>query len=111
MCVCGIDTLLPLQPAPSPPDTDTISITIESFSVEPGSSLADDPTIAQLFVEYQFLSFNYGDLETVTVAKPPPGQSAAFNLKTGVVDLFILLVYNCMGSPTTMNIHSYFAWF
>ena len=56
--------------------------------MEPGSSLADDPTITQLFVEYQFLTFNYGDLETVTVAKPPPGQSVMFNLKTGVVKLF-----------------------
>ena len=93
--MCGIDTLLPLQPPLSPPpDADTISITIENFSVEPGSSLADDPTIAQLFVEYQFLSFNYGDLETITVAKPPPGQSAVFNLKTGVVEWVYINLYH-----------------
>ena len=79
--------------------------------MEPGSSLADDPTIAQLFVEYQFLTFNYGDLETVTVAKPPPGQSVTFNLKTGVVELFSITCLWLHGVTHQCVIHSYFAWF
>lgn len=74
--------LLPQPPSPRA-DADTISIIISSIEVKSGSSLAEDPTIVQLFVEYQFLNFNYGDLETISVPKPPLGQSAMLDFKTG----------------------------
>ena len=47
--------------------------------MEPGSSLARDSAITQLFVEFQFLNSDYKDLDTVSVKKPAIEDSEPFN--------------------------------
>ena len=65
---------------------DSLAITIISLAVNPNSWLALDPTVEQLFVEYQFLNYNETELETpVSLPKPRPGQSACFNFRQGTV--------------------------
>lgn len=63
-----------------------MSITILSFTLESGCSLADDDTVKNVFVEYQFLNFDYGELETPSsLPKPLEGETVHFNFTKGVV--------------------------
>ena len=62
----------------------SMSITIESFTLETDSSMESDPHVCNLFVEYQFLDFDYGELETPTsLPKPTLGETITFNFKKG----------------------------
>lgn len=62
----------------------TITITVESFTLETGSSIESNAQIRNLFVEYQFLDFDYGELETPSsLPKPCPGETITFNFKKG----------------------------
>lgn len=80
----------------SPPDK--ITLAIHSISVEPGSSLARDSAITQLFVEFQFLNCDYKDLDTVSVKKPVIVDSEPFNFTKGmegvtyVISAFIIVL-------------------
>ena len=63
----------------------SLAITIISLAVNPDSWVARDPTVEQLFVEYQFLNYNETELETpISLPKPRPGQSACFNFRQGI---------------------------
>lgn len=76
-----------------------MSITVESFTFEDDSSIATATTITNLFVEYSFLDFEYGELETPSsLPKPLPGESAIYNFKKGnyVDNIFIVRVSNGM---------------
>ena len=64
----------------------SLAVTIISLAVSADSWLALDPTVEQLFVEYQFLNYNETELETpISLPKPRPGQSACFNFRQGTV--------------------------
>ena len=61
-----------------------MSITIESFTLEDDSTIATAINITNLFVEYSFLNFEYGELETPSSQpKPQPGEPAIYNFKKG----------------------------
>ena len=61
-----------------------MSITVKSFTLEDDSSVAMDTNITNLFVEYSFLNFEYGELETpCSLPKPPPGEAAVYNFRKG----------------------------
>ena len=61
-----------------------MSITIESFTLEDDSTIATATNITNLFVEYSFLNFEYGELETPSSQpKPQPGEPAIYNFKKG----------------------------
>ena len=63
-----------------------LSITIVSFTVEPGSSLTAREDISGYFVEFQLLDYDYGELETPSVLiSPHSTQPAVFNFKKGAV--------------------------
>lgn len=63
---------------------DSMSITVESFTLETDSSIESNTHVCNLFVEYQFLDFDYGELETPTsLPKPLPGETITFNFKKG----------------------------
>ena len=62
-----------------------MNITIESFTLEDDSSIATSANITNLFVEYNFLNFEYGELETPSSQpKPLPGEPAIYNFKKGM---------------------------
>ena len=60
-----------------------VSITIESFTLETDSSMASNQHIKNFFIEYEFLDFDRGELETSSAVKPPEGDSVIFNFKKG----------------------------
>ena len=61
-----------------------MSITIESFTLKAGSFIAEAANVTDLFVEYSFLNFEYGELETPSsLPKPLPGESANYNFRKG----------------------------
>lgn len=61
-----------------------MSITVKSFTLESGSSLAYNDSVKKVFVEYQFLNYDYGELETPSsLPKPKEGRDAHFNFKKG----------------------------
>ena len=61
-----------------------MAITVESFTLEADSPLVEGSGVCNLFVEYQFLDFDFGELETPTsLPKPAPGESIVFNFKKG----------------------------
>ena len=64
-----------------------MSITVESFTLEEGSSLARNPGITNIFVEYQFLDFDFGELETKSLPKPKEGMDVHFSFKRGKSEL------------------------
>ena len=61
-----------------------MSITIESFTLEDDSTVAMATNVTDLFVEYSFLNYEYGELETPgSLPKPPPGEAAVYNFRKG----------------------------
>ena len=61
-----------------------MSITVESFTLEPGASIADDDTIKNIFIEYQFLNFDNEELETpLSLPLPQEGETVEFNFRKG----------------------------
>ena len=63
-----------------------LSITVVSFTVQPGSSLVRRSDVSGYFVEFQLLDYDYGELETPSVyTSPHSTQPVVFNFKTGVV--------------------------
>ena len=60
-----------------------MSITVDSFTLESGCSLARNSSVKDIFVEYQFLNFDFGELETKSVPKPKEGRDVFFNFKKG----------------------------
>ena len=61
-----------------------MSITIESFTLEDDSAVAMATNVTDLFVEYSFLNYEYGELETPgSLPKPPPGEAAVYNFRKG----------------------------
>ncbi len=60
-----------------------MSITIESFTLEAGCSLARNAGVTGMFVEYQFLNIDFGELETNSLPKPKEGRDILFNFKKG----------------------------
>ncbi len=84
------------------PSTSTMTITIESFTLEEDSSTTvlheTDSRVANVFVEYQFLNFDFGELETPSsLPKPAPGESIHFNFEKGKTKQPL---YNC-----TVTVH------
>ena len=72
-----------------------MSITVESFILEDDSSIATASNITNLFVEYSFLNFEYGELETPSSQpKPLPGEPAIYNFKKGMYSCIVQL-YVC----------------
>ena len=64
---------------------DVMSLAIERFTVEPGSSLVTRDNVSGYFVEFQLLDYDYGELETQSVVTSPHStQPVLFNFKTGV---------------------------
>jgi hypothetical protein len=60
----------------------TLAISILSLIIHPESSVAQNPQISQLFVEYEFLNFDMNDLETpMSLCKPTNGQKIIFNFR------------------------------
>ena len=85
-----------------------MSITVESFTLEADSSLIDDPTITQLFVEYQLLDYNYGDVETPSsLPRPSPGESIVFDFRKGEGNSTFITVGDCLSFPLYMYIHRF----
>lgn len=71
-----------------------MSITVESFTLEDDSSVAMATNITNLFVEYSFLNFEYGELETPTsLPKPLPGEAAVYSFRKGLY-ITILIIQN-----------------
>ena len=63
-----------------------MSITVESFTLEDDSSIAMATNVTNLFVEYSFLNFEYGELETPTsLPKPPPREATLYNFRKGTL--------------------------
>ena len=60
-----------------------MSITIHSFTLEPGCSLAVNPAVGNIFIEYQFLSYDSSELETSSLPKPLEGGEVNFNFRKG----------------------------
>ena len=78
-CSCGCVDILS-------PQTPPLSITIVSFTVEPGSSLTAREDISGYFVEFQLLDYDYGELETPSVLTSPHSTlPVVFNFKKGAV--------------------------
>lgn len=74
--------------------TSTMTIIIESFTLESDSTAETaDSTRYNLFVEYQFLDFDFGELETPSsLPKPAPGETIVFNFEKGTIQYYIQCV-------------------
>lgn len=59
-----------------------MSISIHTFTLEAGCSLAYNDSVKNIFIEYMFLNCDYGELETPSAKKPQGGGTIHFNFKT-----------------------------
>ncbi len=55
-----------------------MSITVHSFTLEAGSSLAFNPSVKNMFIEYHFLNYDSSELETPSsLPKPNEGEDTS----------------------------------
>lgn len=64
-------------------DNNKMAITVESFTLETGSSMASNHGVKNIFIEYEFLDFDRGELETSSALKPVESDYAVFNFRKG----------------------------
>ena len=77
-------TSYPESPFLQPKVHNVMSITVGSFKLKANSSVAKNNAIKNIFIEYQFLNFDYGELETPSsLPKPQEGQAVQFNFRKG----------------------------
>ena len=70
-----------------------MSLCIEKFTIEPGSSLTTRDDISGYFVEFQLLDYDYGELETPSVFTTPHStQPVVFNFKTGTLRIYNIYI-------------------
>lgn len=67
----------------------SMSITVHSFTLEPGSSLARNAAVGNIFIEYQFLNYDSSELETPSsLPKPQEGKEVYYNFRKGTYGMY-----------------------
>lgn len=73
---------------PQEGNRDNVIIEISNFTLKEGSNVLKRDDIKKLFLSMEFLNYDFNELESAALSKPPPNVPSHYNFRKSKVDDF-----------------------